>query len=128
QKEVQALVDLYGARVLAFISRAYQMQWPAAGYGVHISGYSNWAGAYSTKGGLLVMASLNPATKGNYALETIFHEGMHQWDGEIMEALSEEARKQNRLLPRGLSHAMIFFTAGQAVRVVAPQHVPYAEK
>jgi len=128
QKEVQALVDLHGARVLVFITRAYQMQWPAAGYGVHISGYSNWGGAYSTKGGLLVAASLDPSLKGNYALETIFHEGMHQWDSEVFEALREAARKQNRLVPRGLSHAMIFFTAGQAVRVVAPQHVPYADK
>jgi len=128
QKEIQALVDLHGPRVLAFITRAYQMQWPAAGYGVHISGYSNWAGAYSTKGNLLVVASLDPSIRGNYGLETIFHEGMHQWDSQIFDALRESARKQNRLVPRGLSHAMIFFTAGQAVRAVAPQHIPYADK
>ena len=31
-------------------------------------------------------------------------------------------------MPNGLSHAMIFFTAGEAVRHIYPNHVPYAEK
>jgi hypothetical protein len=30
-------------------------------------------------------------------------------------------------VPRDLSHAMIFFTAGEAVRRVEPTHVPHAQ-
>lgn len=127
QKETQKLVDLHGPRVLAFITRAYQMQWPSEGNVVHISAH-NQVGAYSTRGNLLVVSSLDPSIKGNYALETIFHEGMHQWDSAVFAALREAARQQNRLVPRGLSHAMIFCTAGEAVRSVLPQHIPFAEK
>ena len=126
QKATTALVNQYGADVLAFITKAYQLPWPAAGYDVNISAYANWAGAYSVDGGLIVLSSLAPGNRGTYALESTFHEAMHQWDSEVFEALRTEARKQNNLVPRNLSHTMIFFTAGEAVRHVVPAHVPYA--
>ena len=47
-KSIQQLVDRYGADVLAFITRAYQLEWPTSGYPIQVSAYSNWAGAYST--------------------------------------------------------------------------------
>jgi hypothetical protein len=53
---------------------------------------------------------------------------MHQWDSQVFDALRTQARANNKLVPRGLSHALIFFTAGEAVRRVIPGHVPYAEK
>ncbi len=61
-------------------------------------------------------------------METIFHEGMHQWDEQVFAAMREQAIKLNKFVPRGFSHALIFFTAGEAVRHVIPEHVPYAEK
>jgi hypothetical protein len=47
--------------------------------------------------------------------------------------LRREAIKLNKIFPRGFSHSIIFFTAGEAVRSVAgragePDYVPYAEK
>jgi hypothetical protein len=128
QKGIQSLIDRYGAAVLAFITHAYKLQWPAAGFPVHVTAYSNWAGAYSTTGNLLVLSSLAPGNQADYGLETIFHEGMHQWDNQVFEALLSQAKKLNKYFPRGLSHSLIFFTAGEAVRSVIPQHVPYAEK
>lgn len=128
QRAIQKLVDQHGQAILSFITKAYEMSWNAAGFHVHLSGYTNWAGAYSTTGELLVVSSLAEDINGVYGLETIFHEGMHQWDDQVFEALREEARKQNKQVPNGLSHAMIFFTAGEAVRHVYPEHVPYAEK
>ncbi len=125
---VEKLVAKHGETILAFITSKYQMKWPETGFGVNISGYSNWAGAYSTKGDLLVLSSLDESNRDLYSLESVFHEGMHQWDSQVFEALREQARKQNKLVPRGLSHALIFFTAGEAVRRVAPEHVPYAER
>lgn len=125
---IQPLVDKHGPAVLTLITQKYQFSWPEAGYAVHISAYANWAGAYSTDGYLLVLSSLDEALNGEYGLETVFHEGMHQWDDQIFEALRTQARAQNKLIPRGLTHAMIFFTAGEAIRKVIPEHVPYAEK
>lgn len=128
QRTIQKLLDQHGRAILSFITKAYQMNWNPAGFQVHLSGYANWAGAYSTTGELLVLSTLSEDIKGVYGLETIFHEGMHQWDQQVFDVLREQARKQNKLVPNDLSHAMIFFTAGEAVRHVYPDHVPYAEK
>jgi len=125
--DIQALVDRHGAAVLAYITRAYGMAWRSEGYPVHLSGWANWAGAYSTNGNLLVMSSLDRATLGYGGLEIAFHEGMHQWDRQMNDLLFAEVRKQGRRLPANASHAMIFFTAGDAVRRVSPDHVPYAD-
>lgn len=127
QTEIQGLVDRYGRQVLAHITRAYGMEWPSGGYPVHWSAFSNWAGAYSTRGNVLVMSSLAADLRGAHGLETAFHEGMHQWDTLVQKLLSDEARRTNTRLPPNLSHGMIFFTAGDAVRRVVPNHVPYAE-
>lgn len=127
QTDIQSFVDRYGRQVLETITRAYAMEWPAGGYPVHLSAFSNWAGAYSTRGNLLVMSSLTQDLRGAHGLETAFHEGMHQWDSAVMALLSSEARRIGKRLPPNLSHAMMFFTAGDAVRRVIPGHVPYAD-
>src|SRR5215471_4954344 len=128
QTAIEGLVARHGPAVVAFITNAYKLAWPPTGFPVHVSAYANWAGAYSTAGNLLVVSSLTEETQGLYGLETVFHEGMHQWDDQIDAALAREAQKQNRALPSSLSHALIFFTAGEAVRHVVAAHVPYAEK
>lgn len=127
QAAMEALVDRHGAAVLGIITRAYGMPWPESGYPVHVSAYANWAGAYSTTGDLLVVASLAPGNGGTQGLEGLFHEGMHQWDAAVFTLLREQAATIGRRVPRNLSHAMIFFTAGDAVRRVVDGHVPYAE-
>lgn len=151
-KGIDALLKRHGDDVLGFITNAYKLQWPAAGFPVHVSAYTNWAGAYSTTGNLLVVASQSPSLQGLYGLETIFHEGMHQWDDQVFAAMREQAIKLNKFFPRGLTHSLIFFTAGEAVRRAVdgerksatgersgavggdrsgtgePGYVPYAEK
>ncbi len=128
QKSIQALLGRHGGNVLAFITKAYKLEWPAAGFPVHVSAYTNWAGAYSTTGNLLVLASQSPSLQGAYGLETIFHEAMHQWDEQVFDAMRAQAIKLNKFFPRGLTHSLIFFTAGEAVRREMDGHVPYAEK
>ena len=51
----------YGTPIHAYILRAYREQWPAEGYPVNVAAYANWAGAFSTSAGVLVVASLDPA-------------------------------------------------------------------
>jgi len=127
EAEAQALVDRYGRQILQKITSAYAMAWPAGGYPVHFSAFANWAGAYSTRGNLLVMSSLAADLRGDQGLETAFHEGMHQWDDAVDALLGDHARRLGKRLPPNLSHALIFFTAGETVRQVVPDHVPYAE-
>jgi hypothetical protein len=124
---VQTYIDRHGQAVLAFITRAYGMEWPPEGFPVHLSGYANWAGAYSTDGNLLVISSLDRGTRGLSGLETVFHEAMHQWDGPMQGLLADHARRAGKRAPPGLSHALIWATAGEAVRRVAPGYQPNAE-
>jgi hypothetical protein len=124
---LQALITQHGESVRSFIVRAYGQKWPQAGFPIHVSAYANWAGAFSTSAGLIVISSLAPGAEGLNALESVFHEAMHQWDDAIDAMLRAEARRQGATVPDNLSHAMIFFTAGEAVRQVSPGYVPYAE-
>ena len=126
-KAMRPFMDQYGASMLSFLTKAYQLPWPEAGYPVRVTAYTNWAGAFSTDGNLLLVSSLDPGTRGSQGLEIVFHEAMHQWDEEVDALLRAAAGKQKRQYPEGLSHAMIFYTAGEAARTVVPGHVPYAE-
>jgi hypothetical protein len=125
----QSLVDRHGRAILDFLTKAYGQQWPADGYAVHLAMYANWAGAYSTDGQLLVVAT-NPTagTSGLEGLETVFHEGMHQWDDGMIAAIKQLASANQLAAPQRLSHALVFFTAGDAVRRIVPTHVPYADQ
>jgi hypothetical protein len=123
----QTLFDRHGPAIVDFLTKAYGQTWPAGGYPVRLSMYANSAGAYSTDGQLLVVATNSSAgTSGLYGLEMVFHESMHQWG--MYAVIEELARVNNLPAPRALSHALIFFTAGEAVKRVEPAHVPFAEK
>ena len=117
----------YGPHLLAYITRAYQEPWMKDGFPVNISGWSNWAGAYSTVDSLLVIATLNPGNQGLHGFEIMFHEAMHQWDEEIDGRMQKIAAAHKLKFNDLLSHAMIFYTTGEAMKTVVPSHVPYAE-
>jgi hypothetical protein len=126
--EFQGLLDKYGAAAVTRLTALYQARWPARPRVVDIVAYANWAGAYSTDGGLIVMASTDEAIGGALGLETLLHESSHQWDEEIDGRLKAIAAKQGKPVPAGLSHAMIFYTSGEIVSELIPGHVPYADK
>jgi hypothetical protein len=126
-QSMQAPLKQYGPRLLAYITRAYQEPWMEGGFPVNISGWSNWAGAYSTYDSLLVIGTLNPGNQGLHGFEIMFHEAMHQWDEEIDARLLKIARDNKLKFNDLLSHAMIFYTTGEAMKTVVPSHVPYAE-
>ena len=128
RSSIQPLVDRHGQAVLAFVTRAYDMSWPAAGYPVHLVAYAHPLGAYSTRrSGLIVSTNTNSGTHALYGLELAFHEAMHQWDDAVVQLLREHANKMGKDAPASLPHAIIWLTAGEAVRRVVPEHVPYAE-
>jgi hypothetical protein len=128
QKLMDPLVEKYGPGMLTFITKAYQLEWPAAGYPIHVSSYADWAGAYSTTGNLLVLSSQDSGLQAAYGLETIFHEAMHQWDSQVFELVRTEARKQGKRFPGNITHSLIWVTAGEAMKLAFPDHVPYADK
>ncbi len=94
---------------------------------MQMSAYANWAGAYSTDGGLIVMGSRNREAAGTLGLEIVFHEAMHQWDDGFQKKIEHVATGAHRPVPRSLSHSLIFFTAGYVVAAECPGHRPYAD-
>lgn len=125
---MQAPLKQHGARLLAYVSRAYQEEWMKDGYPVNVSAWSNWAGAYSTSDSLLVVSTANPGNQGLHGFEIMFHEAMHQWDEAVYGRLQKVAAANNiQKVDPLLTHAMIFYTTGEAMRSVVPDHVPYAE-
>jgi hypothetical protein len=126
-QSMQEPLQKYGPQILTFVTRAYQEPWMSGGFPVNISGLSNWAGAYSTYDSLLVIATLNPGNQGLHGFEIMFHEAMHQWDEEIDGRLLKIARANKLKFNDLLSHAMIFYTTGEAMKTVVPTHLPYAE-
>src|SRR5688572_1600527 len=126
-QSMQEPLKKYGPPILAYVTRVYQEPWMAGGFPVNISGWSNWSGAYSTYDSLLVIATLNPGNQGLHGFEIMFHEAMHQWDEEIDARLIKIARANKLKVNDLLSHAMIFYTTGEAMKTVVPTHLPYAE-
>lgn len=126
--DLQTWLRLEGAVIVAFVSWAYDERWPAEGFRVEVSAYANWAGAYSTGDGLLVLSSLDPGLRDSQGLETLFHEAMHQWDDAMLARLQAAAKRRGRArVPDGLLHGLVFYTAGEAVKRTIPPHVPYAQ-
>jgi len=127
--ELERLIAQYGVSTTNYVSKIYGQTWPAAGYPVHMSGYSNFGGAYSVAGGpaFLVFSSMTDQNIGLHGFEIVVHEGMHQWDQAMFGTLTALARVRNVSVPRDLPHAMIFFTAGEAVRRLDPTYIPFAD-
>jgi hypothetical protein len=127
-REYARLLELHGDAVRGLITRWYEQAWPAGGFQINMSGYNNWAGAYSTNGDLIVISSLDEGTTGSLGLESMFHEAMHQWDQPMMARLSRLSKEHQTARPReGLTHALIWYTAADAVKRQLPNHVGYAE-
>jgi len=125
---MQEPLTRHGAQVLSYITRVYQEPWMKDGYPVNVSAFSNWAGAYSTSFSLLVISSQAPGNQGLLGFEIAFHEAMHQWDDAVSARLRKVATaNQIEKVDGLLSHVLIFYTAGEAVRSVVATHTPYAE-
>jgi hypothetical protein len=126
-REMQALLREHGQPIAAFVAKAWGQPWPPEGRVVQVCAYSNWAGAYSTTGGLVVISSLDAGTSGSAGLETLFHEAMHQWDDDFQAVIARVASRVHATVPRTLSHSLIFYTAGFAVSREIQRHKPYAD-
>jgi hypothetical protein len=126
--QLQALVDQHGAAVVKRLTGLYGTEWPTQPRIIDVAAYANWAGGYSTDGGLIVMASTYEDIAGPLGLEMLLHESSHQWDAGIEHRLAAIAAKQGKPLPSLLSHALIFYTSGELVGEAIPGHVPYAVK
>ena len=130
-EHVTKLVERHGAALAADLAVAYATPWPAEPVRVDVVQHANWAGAYTTLDPTRVTVASNvPANHDEAALEILFHETSHALVRTIHEAITREAARQKKQLPRrDLWHAVLFYTTGELARRRLPgPYVPYAVK
>ena len=126
--ELAALAEQHGAALVKRLTGVLGTEWPSQPRTIDLAAYANWAGAYSTDGGLIVMSSTSESNVGLWGLESLLHEAAHQWDEQFQRRLSAVAAKAGKPLPPQLSHALIFHTCGELMRELFPNHIPSADK
>jgi hypothetical protein len=130
--EQRGYIEEHGPAIADRLSRAFGAQWPPH-IPVIITAHASWAGAFQTDTPLLVhISSRYEAHRGTGVLEQLYHEVGHAIDDSVFQALRREAERQSKTAPRGfwqeLTHLILFYTTGYAVRERIPEHVPYAER
>jgi len=55
--ELLQAIDRDGPAIVAFITRAYQMEWPQRPYRAHLVAYSSWHGAFSITDSVLILST-----------------------------------------------------------------------
>jgi hypothetical protein len=133
------MVRELGPRMMERLAAAYRVPWPGRPILVDVVSYANWAGGYTTLGdpNHTVITSVEPGYQGFAALEMLFHEASHTLlDGRndpVTRAVEREARAQKRAAPSNLTHALIFYTAGEVARRTLAEagvrdYVPVADR
>jgi hypothetical protein len=127
-QEMRSLLARHGPGIARRLEAAYGFSWPAQPLRVDVCAYASGAGAYSrVRPSFIALSSLDAGGRGSQGLEMLFHEAMHQLEDPLVDEMNREAAAQGKRLPRNFTHALIFFTAGDAVRREIPGHTPYAE-
>jgi hypothetical protein len=123
--DMQPLVDRHGLALSQSLARVYDATWPRDPVPVDLTVTAGPDGAYGTSEPAHI--TISPSTfRGNTALEILFHESTHGIV-PLFQYVSEAARKQNVNVPPQLSHAVLFYTAGElTARELKARGIDYA--
>ncbi len=116
---VAPLVREQGVGLSERLADIYQTRWPREKIRVDVTGFANWAAAYTTADPLRVtISSMDSRNQGAAALEVLFHEGSHGIAEPVQAAIIRECRQRDKPIPRDLWHALVFYTTGEVIRPV----------
>jgi hypothetical protein len=133
---VAPLIREQGLGLSQRLADVYRTSWPKEKIRVDVVAYANGNGAYTTLTPLRVtIAASDPRNQGVTALEVLFHEASHGIAQAVENAIVRECRQRNKVIPRDLWHALIFYTTGEVIKPVMQEspdgaassdYVPYA--
>lgn len=128
-EKVQPLLAQHGPDVARHLSRVFNQPWPNQPFRVDVGCYAGWAGAYSTLNPVthVVVSSVDARNAGLEGFETLFHEASHGLVRPVRDVLSRELEVQGKTAG-ALWHAVLFYSAGAAVKQKVPAHRPYADQ
>lgn len=126
---VTPLVQQFSQTLIKQLTNAYQAKWPTGSIRVDVVEYANWAGAYTTfdrADRVHITISTDPGNQGFAALELLFHESSH-WmvgprNGAVAQAIARECKAENKPIPDGLWHAIIFYTTGEFTKRILSEY------
>jgi hypothetical protein len=108
-----------GPEITKDASKAYGVTWPALLH-IEVTPFAEPFGANTPSAidGLFLsmISSRDPGNQGFSGLELLFHEPLHHFDAVFMRLLDDVSKKMNKPVPRRLSHAILFYTAGELTR------------
>jgi hypothetical protein len=108
-----------GAEMTKQIEHWYGIAWPKALH-FEITAYAEQFGANTPAGTpellLTVMSTHDPAYQGLNELEMLLHEPLHHFDERMNAQIAAAAKETQSRVPRGFSHALLFYTTGEAAR------------
>ena len=130
--DVQRFRGMYGDSVSRRMTDAFHTCWPEQPIHVQVVAHVTFYGAFQQDEPLMLnLSSTYDAHAGSGGFEQLYHEAGHLLDQYVFEALQTEVRRRNITTRRGavrdLAHAILFHTAGEAVRLSMPDHPTYAE-
>ncbi len=128
----RGLTERYGGCLFPRVARLLRHPWPADTIRVFATVYATWFGAYATSAHG-PHATLSTNALGNletYALESTLHESVHaaQLTHTLDSTIARSAARLGKEPVPVLSHAILFYTAGEVINDVIPTHIPYAER
>ena len=122
---LQPLVDRHGAAIGQALARVYDVSWPRDPIPVDLTVTAGPSGAYGTSEPSAHITIAPSSFREYTGLEMLFHESTHgivplyQW-------VSQAAATQNVNVPPQLSHAVLFYTAGElTVRELKARGIEY---
>ncbi|HKH74646.1 MAG TPA: hypothetical protein VKA59_24980, partial [Vicinamibacterales bacterium] len=116
----------HGAALSQALARVYDVSWPRDPIPVDLSVTAGASGAYGTSDPSAHI-TISPSTFRSYvALEMLFHESTHGIV-PLYQLVSQAATAQKVNVPPQLSHAVLFYTAGElTVRELKARGIDYA--
>jgi hypothetical protein len=122
---IQPLVDRHGAALSQALARVYDVSWPRDPIPVDLSVTAGASGAYGTSEPSAHI-TMSPSSFRSYvSLEMLFHESTHGIV-PLYQLVGRAAAAQKINVPPQLSHAVLFYTAGElTVRGLKAQGIDY---
>ena len=109
---IQPIVDRHGPALSQALARAYDVSWPSEPIAVDLTVTAGASGAYGTNEPSAHITYSPSSFRGYTALEMLVHESTHGIV-PLYSWVYQAAAAQNVNVPPQLSHAVLFYTAGE---------------
>jgi hypothetical protein len=111
---LRPLLQQHGPAIATRLAASFDSVWPAAPIRVDVVHDAGPPGnAYTiSEPTLITIGASDPRHRDLAALELVFHEASHRWDGVLMKDVSDAARDLKLRAPPGLWHGLLFYNAG----------------